>query len=260
MEYRFINYKDYKVYQDKANIFLEEISLFFGLPMENITSHHVIKYFENRYNIIFVFLDVDPYEEYFRDLGGRLASKEDLRYKGLVKNYRVQFVIKEVCDSLSGMTATSDNSERYVIYINQNAILGRVMFSILHELSHVYAHLDGNSEVKLYASMKSNVSYMSSGNYPKELQPYEDEANTLASLFLLNDKRLEKAILERKTFNDLIYENRMSGTAILNRLKNFLIYGYGISTKEALRTVLDYRRGHGDSIYTIVESVEALDK
>ncbi|WP_367007403.1 ImmA/IrrE family metallo-endopeptidase [Streptococcus sp. ZY19097] len=252
MEYRFINSADYYLYQQKANFFLAEVSHYFYLPLSAITSKHVIDYFERKYNILFVFLDVDQYEEYFRDVGGRQATKEDIKYKGLVSNYRVEFTSKEICNSLSGMTMTYDYSDRYIVYINQRPILGRVMFSILHELSHIFAHFEGSKSQRMYASMMSNVSDISTGNYPKELQPIEDEANTLASLFLLNDERLKNSILNGKNFNDLIRDNYMSGAAIMNRLKNFLVYNYCIPIQEAVQIVLDYRNGYNSTIQSIV--------
>lgn len=252
MEYRFIDSADYYLYQQKANYFLNEVSRYFNLSFTEITSKHVIDYFERKYNILFVFLDVDQYEEYFRDIGGRQATREDIKYKGIVNNCKIKFVPKELCDPLSGVTMTYDCSDRYVVYINQRPILGRVMFSILHELSHIFAHFEGNKKQRMYASMMSNVSNISTGNYPKELQPIEDEANTLASLFLLNDERLKNSILNDKNFNDLIRENYMSGAAIMNRLKNFLVYNYCIPIQEAVQIVLDYRNGYNSTIQSIV--------
>ncbi|QIX74524.1 ImmA/IrrE family metallo-endopeptidase [Streptococcus gallolyticus] len=252
MEYRFIDSADYYLYQQKANYFLNEVSRYFNLSFTEITSKHVIDYFERKYNILFVFLDVDQYEEYFRDIGGRQATREDIKYKGIVNNCKIKFVPKEFCDPLSGVTMTYDCSDRYVVYINQRPILGRVMFSILHELSHIFAHFEGNKKQRMYASMMSNVSNISTGNYPKELQPIEDEANTLASLFLLNDERLKNSILNDKNFNDLIRENYMSGAAIMNRLKNFLVYNYCIPIQEAVQIVLDYRNGYNSTIQSIV--------
>ena len=252
MEYRFIDSADYYLYQQKSNYFLNEVSRYFNLSFTEITSKHVIDYFERKYNILFVFLDVDQYEEYFRDIGGRQATREDIKYKGIVNNCKIKFVPKEFCDPLSGVTMTYDCSDRYVVYINQRPILGRVMFSILHELSHIFAHFEGNKKQRMYASMMSNVSNISTGNYPKELQPIEDEANTLASLFLLNDERLKNSILNGKNFNDLIRENYMSGAAIMNRLKNFLVYNYCIPIQEAVQIVLDYRNGYNSTIQSIV--------
>ena len=251
MEYRFVKPADYNLYQQKANYFLNEVSHYFNLSFTEITSKHVIDYFEKKYNILFVFLDVDQYEEYFREFGGRQATKEDIKYRGLVSNCKVKFVPKEVCNSLSGMTMTYDLN-RYIVYINQKPILGRVMFSILHELSHIFAHFEGGKNQRMYASMMSNVSDISTGNYPKELQPIEDEANTLASLFLLNDERLRSSILNGKDFNDLIKENYMSGAAIINRLKNFLVYNYCIPIQDAVQIVLNYRNGYNNQIQSIV--------
>ena len=252
MEYRFINSADYYLYQQKANFFLVEVSYYFNLPLSEITSKHVIDYFEKKYNILFIFLDVDQYEDYFRNIGGRQATKEDIKYRGLVNNCRVKFTSKEVCNSLSGMTMTYDHSDRYIVYINQRTILGRVMFSILHELSHIFAHFEGEKSQRMYASMMSNASDISTGCYPRELQPIEDEANTLASLFLLNDERLKASILTGKSFNDLIKENYMSGAAIMNRLKNFLVYNYCIPIQDAVRIALDYRNGYNYTVQSIV--------
>ena len=78
LEYRFIDSADYYLYQQKANYFLNEVSRYFNLSFTEITSKHVIDYFERKYNILFVFLDVDQYEEYFRDIGGRQATREDI--------------------------------------------------------------------------------------------------------------------------------------------------------------------------------------
>ncbi|VUX19263.1 Uncharacterised protein [Streptococcus pasteurianus] len=54
MEYRFIDSADYYLYQQKANYFLNEVSRYFNLSFTEITSKHVIDYFERKYNILLV--------------------------------------------------------------------------------------------------------------------------------------------------------------------------------------------------------------
>lgn len=244
MKFHLISNYDYKQYQSKANRLLYDVSRYFNKDIEDISSIDVIRYFEQHYQILFVFIDEDPYEDYFKDLGGRTATKHDLKYRGLVSNCHVKYVSKEICYQLSGMTQTIENSKRYVVYINQNTTsLGRVLFSIMHELSHIYAHYEQGMNADFYASLSSNTDYVSSGGYPKELQLIEDEANTMASIFLINDIRLKKHIQRGGTFNNLLKENIISGQAILNRLRNMLIYDFNTPSHIATQITLDYRNG-----------------
>lgn len=255
MEYHFINYSEYHFYRKKADSLITEAANFFKLCKKDITNSHIIKYFERKYDLMFIFFSADPYEEFFRDIGGRIPGREEIKYRGLVNKCKVEFVPNEVTSALSGMTTSSNKAKRYVVHINQDASLGRVIFSILHELSHIFAHFEDGSK-QVYAAMSSNIANISSGNYPKELQPIEDEANILASLFFINDDRLAKSLVSNKSFNDLLKENNISGSALLNRLKNFLVYNCNIHPGIAQSLSLDYRKGFNAEIISIVQNIQ----
>lgn len=257
LEYHLINYSEYHTYREKADRLITDIANFFKLQKSEISYTHVIKYFEHRYELMFIFFSADPYEEAFKEIGGRIASREDIRYRSLVKNCKIEFVPVEVETALSGMTTSCYEANRYVIHINQNANIGRVIFSILHELSHIFAHFE-DSSMQMYAAMSSNIANISSGNYPKDLQPIEDEANTLASLLFINDDKLTKALMSNKSFNNLLKENNISGRAMLNRLKNFLIYNCNIHPGIAQSLSLDYRKGFNAEIISILQNNHTL--
>ncbi|MGT2928445.1 ImmA/IrrE family metallo-endopeptidase, partial [Streptococcus danieliae] len=181
-----------------------------------------------------------PYK-WFRD------TKPTIKYP-LTNNSLLTQVDHCLCSVCSGMTIPDFETGRFIVYINQDVVKSRVMFTILHELTHIYCHLmDSNYEAVLVS--KTTSSY--SDTYPPEVVPLEDEANTIASILFLNDQQLLKSIKNKLTFEQLKEVSQMSTPALHNRLMNFLMYNCHCQEYYALRIVRLYRDNESEGITTL---------
>ena len=107
-----------------------------------------------------------------------------IKYRGLVSNQTVTYTDRVLCESCAGLTVPDLDLERYIIYINQHTnTKGRVIFTILHELSHIYCHLANAQHQPIYMSLMSKNA---SEKYPEELILIEKEADTVALNLILN--------------------------------------------------------------------------
>ena len=80
------------------------------------------------------------------------------------------------------------------------------------------------------------------GEYPKDLQPFEDEANIVASILYLPDETIVDLITKGYSYNEIQKQVKISKTALFNRLRNFLIYK-NITPYEATNIVTTFRNG-----------------
>ncbi|MFK4936718.1 ImmA/IrrE family metallo-endopeptidase [Lactococcus garvieae] len=138
---------------------------------------------------------------------------------------------------MSGVTVPEN--KRFVIMVNQTMPLPRIIFTILHELCHLHFHnLEENG--RIFASKFS-------GRYPDELIPFEDEANVTASLLFCPTVKLEALLNKNLSFNKIKTMTNMSRKALHSRLLNYFVHISGLSHKEALNLVLNYKEDHYSS-------------
>lgn len=245
MKYKPLTREQYFEYHSKAYQILNHIEKEKG----SISYQDVIKYFEQRYLILFNFLDYDEMKERYPELPDYQPTDKDIKYRGLVANRTVTYTDKVLCESCSGMTVPDLDLKRYIIYINQHTnTKGRVIFTILHELSHIYCHLTYTQHQPIYMSLMSKNA---SEKYPEELIPIEKEADTVASILYLTDERLKKALITRENFESIQRETHISKPALHNRLMNYLVYNLQYAESYALKLVMNYRQG-GDQIFNIL--------
>ena len=245
LEYNPLTREQYFKYHNKAYQILSQIEK----ETESISYHDVIKYFEQRYPILFNFIDYDEMKEYYPELQDYQPTDKDIKYRGLVSNQTVTYTDRVLCESCAGLTVPDLELERYIIYINQHTnTKGRVIFTILHELSHIYCHLANAQHQPIYMSLMSKNA---SEKYPEELILIEKEADTVASILYLTDERLRKALIARESFESIQYETNISKPALHNRLMNYLIYNLQYAESYALKLVLNYRQG-GEQIFNIL--------
>lgn len=245
LKYQPLTREQYFEYHGKAYQILSQI----GKEKESIHYQDVIRYFEQHYPILFNFLDYDEMKEHFPELPDYQPTDADIKYRGLVANRTVTFTDKVLCESCAGLTVPDLELGRYIIYINQHTnTKGRVIFTMLHELSHIYCHLKDNQSPSVYMSLMSKNA---SEKYPEELIPIEKEADTVASILYLTDERLRKALITRENFESIQRETHISKPALHNRLMNYLIYNLQCAENYALKLVMNYRQG-GDQIFNIL--------
>lgn len=225
-EYNIVSQERYLQYRQKAYEILGEI----GLPPKLITYKHIINHFRKTYNIKFVLFDVE-YPEF-----GIQPQINDY-FGHLLNTNIVQGVDMEFIKKCSGMIIPK--KDKYVIMINQSSgYIERIIFTILHELSHVHCHLQG----KFNRTFMSLNSEMIAGEYPKELQPFEDEANIVASILYLPDETIIDLIINSYSYQAIQEEVKISNAALFNRLRNFLIYN-NIAPYQATNIVTNFRNG-----------------
>lgn len=244
MKYRPLTREQYFNYHEKAYQILNQINQ----DNATMTFKDVINFFEKNFPILFTFLDYDEMKERYPELPDYIPSKKDIKYRNLVNNQTVTFTEKVICESCAGLTIPDKDLGRYVVYINQHTnTKGRVIFTILHELSHIYCHLENQNDKAIYMSLMSKNA---SEKYPDELVPIEKEADIVASILYITDERIKIALVNQKTFQQLQDETYISKPALHNRLMNYLMNNLSYAESYALQLVLNYRQG-GELIFNI---------
>lgn len=231
----------YQRYHDNAYRMLIDIAEHFNVYLSEVTFDLIIKFFETNFKIRFVYFESDLMYNWLPN------KKQELKYQLTTKN-ALTLVDYGFCSVCSGVTIPDFETGRYVVYINQDVVKSRVMFTILHELTHIYCHLVDSVYDKVLVS-KTSSKY--SDSYPPEIKPLEDEANTIASILFLNDQRLLKHINNGLTFDQLKEKSQMSAPALHNRLMNFLMYNCHCQEYYALSIVQAYKQDKDWAIITL---------
>lgn len=242
-----LSYDDYQKFKYTAYQILNKVSDYFERELSELSYTHIISYFEKHYPIIFNFYDFDEFGELYPELPPAIPTGNEIKFKNLVKKQSFSYQSKYLCDNCSGMTYPDIEKHRYVVSIGQRkATKGRIIFTILHELSHIFCHLEKAKANGIYLSLATSKMI---GNYPPELLVLEQEADTVASILYLSDEKIKKALSQRRTFEEIRQANSISTSALHNRLMDFLMYHVGYSESYSLKFVLDYRKG-GTQIHT----------
>lgn len=214
-EYRAVSPKFYNQCLTKANTLLDQISKTLKKPKIKITPLDIIEYFEINYNILFIFFEEAP-------------SHNINKFEGLVRNSSFECVNIKLANRLPGFTYPSNG--RIVIMVNQTLPRSRVIYTILHELCHLYFHnIEENK--KIFASKFY-------GNYSNSVLPYEDEANVIGSILFCPTPKLESLFYKNYYFNKMVLVTNMSHKALHNRLVNYLHYTLRLPRPQALELVL----------------------
>ena len=89
------------------------------------------------------------------------------------------------------------------------------------------------------------------GKYPPELLPFEDEANIIASILFCSNNRLEHMLKTKYSFKDMCRQNKMSASAMHNRLLNYFEHTLNMPHRLSLGYVWGLRRNDKKYIYGI---------
>lgn len=231
----------YQRYHSNAYRMLVDTAEYHEVQLSQVTFELIIDFFEANFNIIFNYFESNLLYTWFPN------KKQELKYP-LTSRNTLSLVDNTFCSVCSGMTIPDFESGRYVVYINQDVVKPRVMFTLLHELAHIYCHLMDTDYEQVLVS-KTSSSY--SDSYPEHIAPLEEEANVIASILFLNDQQLLNHIKYGVSFELLMETSQMSAPALHNRLMNFLMFNCNCQESYALSIVLDYRNNDDWAIRTL---------
>lgn len=237
-EYQHVSTEKYMGYVGKANLLLSDISKLYNIEVKQIGYQDIISFFQNRFNIRFAFFEADPAEIFKLDDNWPPTPDDSswIKYKRLVDKPDFQFLPMQIVERISGITIPS--GKRTLIMINQDRVIQRVIFTILHELCHFYFHILDNKKNQVFVSLSNDHI---EGQYSPELLPFENEANNIASILFCSTERVEYMLLNKYTFKDMCGATGMSEPAMHNRLLNYFEHMLHLPNRLALNYVFKIR-------------------
>ncbi|MDB1690080.1 ImmA/IrrE family metallo-endopeptidase [Enterococcus casseliflavus] len=240
-EYREIDYLDYNLYSTHAYDLLNSISDWAQTPISEITYLTIIDYFSNKFDIEVVYFDNKPCP---------INSKHDFIHPEVIE------VTKAFSKRVSGFTVSSASGSRFKLFLRKYNSKQRMIFTLLHELVHIYFHCSDRDYMQIFASVDVD------GFYPDEILPFEDEANVIASILYLNNEKLIEYLDEGLSFDRILVKHCISRKALHNRINNYLIYDVGLNPKVAF---FNYLLPYKDEVYgndgiTHLQSLMAMSK
>lgn len=250
-EYRPVSTEQYSKYFEKAQSLLKDISDDSSLPIQKLNYKDIIKYFQENFNLHFSFYDIDPIEKCGNKSWVRaIPTNGWIRYKNLIPGASFSSLDKEIVERVSGFTIP--NGKRTLIMINQNCSFQRLVFTILHEMCHFYYHVRDELKAAVFVSLTSEKI---EGNYSKEMIPFEDEANNIASMIFCPTQKLEEMLLIKMSFREMCAYAGMSTPAMHNRLLNYLEHVQRMPHEVALNYVLKFRKRDTQTINLIINRI-----
>lgn len=227
-EYREIDASDYLSYSENALSLLSSISKWAEMPTSEITYSIIIDYFVKHFDIEIIFFDSSSgtYKSIYDFLNPEILEVDVTFYK-----------------RVSGLTVTNGSS--YKIFLHKYKNKQRRIFTLLHELVHIYFHCSDNSYMQIFASMDVR------SHYPDEILPFEYEANVIASILYLNNEKLVQYLEEGTSFDTILSRHCISRRALHNRIKNYLIYDLGLNKNVAVSKYLIPYRGEAYGDYAV---------
>ncbi|EPH90998.1 hypothetical protein D922_02835 [Enterococcus faecalis 06-MB-DW-09] len=251
-EYQRVPREVYEEYAEKADLLLLDISRSQNIEIKNIKYTDVILFFQSRFNIHFAFFEADPGEIFQLDdeWPHTCADNTWVRYTDLVHDPDFQFLPLQIVDRISGITIPS--GKRTLIMVNQDRVIQRVIFTVLHELCHFYFHILDNKKSQVFVSLSND---QIEGHYAPELVPFETEANNIASILFCPTERLEYMIIEKYTFKDMCRSVGMSEPAMHNRLLNYFEHVLQLASHLALNFVLKIRKQNINIYPSIIHKI-----
>lgn len=224
-EFENVDHETYYQNQEIALNILSEVSKYYLISINQIRYWHVINFFFDHYDIRFlIFKDKTANfgnESTSSDLSTDLcAFNAFMSLKNIhIKARQINLVNHQFSDNVDGLTV--NQNKKHAMLINQTAnYFPRFIFTVLHELSHIYLAESSDNYLGLVAKINEYKTY--GDPYPQELRPIETGANIIASELFVNKLALEEAINSNKTFDEMRLTFGISKGALHNRLLNYL--------------------------------------
>lgn len=229
IEFRYVNRETYISYYRKANNLLWKIAIYHNKKISHLFYNDVISYFEDNFKILFTFFEQDE-------------TITNIRFDNLVQRKRLFLLDKsEGLHNLRGLSVPA-SEDKTVIYLNQkDCPLERMIFTILHELCHIYFHIFccNENDKQRYQNLTAKHAI---GEYSNEGEVMETEANTIASLIYLPKEQLEFFLARGTSFGDIHQQSTISYSALHNRVLNYLAHVINLGYNEALVLLKDYEQ------------------
>lgn len=253
-EYSRVSKKDYSICQAVADTIISDASGFYSIAKENIRYYHVINFLNFNYSPdnIFCFSkeptvigkqypELNRFNNLLSSIGLNLSCS-DIRYE---KNSFVQTV--------DGITLFIEHKPIVFLNASSNQFYSHVIFTIIHELIHVYESFNDKKYMKAAALIgNAKASRM---EYPEELQPIENKANVITSLLYIPSCSLSKSILFQ-SFAELCSSYTASWSAMHNRLFNYFFYELGWNEYTARKAVFAFRNSDLNDIRLFREKIK----
>lgn len=238
-EYSMVNDESYNQCKEVANEVLSDVALTYSIDKRNIRYNHIVNYLNFNYS---------PYDILCFSKKPTSISKgypEINRFNNLLTSVGLNMRCSDIRYEKDSFVNTVDGLTVFVekepiIFLNASSVqyYPHVIFTIIHELIHVYEAQD-NSDYMEAAALIGN-SKLSGDKYPKELQPIEDRANVIASMLYVPSCSLSENIL-KQSFSELCSTYTTSWAAMHNRIFNYLFYEQGWDKYSAKNAVFAFR-------------------
>jgi Zn-dependent peptidase ImmA (M78 family) len=253
-EYQHVPTEMYNRYAEKANLLLQDIAYSRNIEIKDIRYKDIISFFQTKFNLHFAFFEADPAEIFKLDdeWPPTPVNLSWIKYKDLVYKPDFQFLPAEIVERISGVTIPS--GKRTLIMVNQDRVIQRVIFTILHELCHFYFHILDKQKSQVFVSLSTN---QIEGHYSPELIPFENEANNIASILFCPAERLEYMLIKKYTFKDMCRSTGMSEPAMHNRLLNYFEHILHLTHRLALSYVFKIRNQNINIYPSIIYKINA---
>lgn len=205
---------DYHMYFNiinKIKPYMTEIADFFGIEYKKLRYYHIIRYVQEALNVKII--------EY------SFSSKLN--------------------NIIAGSLYEKDGE--IIICLNSNLKKGRRIFTILHEIKHLFidiplgisSHFDDQLHLKF-----------------EDKSMIEIEADTIASYMFSTDTALKEAIFDSKlSYEELRLEFGYSKKALETRLRNFLVFTIHMTYQSAQELIENYIKGKNYLTFVIDEAI-----
>lgn len=213
--------------EDVSDSILRKVCASEGKTLASVRYMDVINYMTETFDIRFAVFN---------------GSSMGLNQLLLAHGIRHVIVAKEVetdpvFDNLvSGVTIPDEN--KAAVLINGSMFFPRIVFTILHELAHLYQYFETPNYMRVFA-LKQNTDPADA--YPEELIPYENAANVIASTLFVSNEALIQSINRGLSFNQMMSDFNMSRPALHNRIFDYLVHDLTMNRSMALNFVLQMR-------------------
>lgn len=225
-EYRNMSNDDYNSTEYVAEGIASATCLYKNKSMMDIDYHDVLDYFNYSHNLKFVSFGTNA------NFVDQCVNMRKLGI-GSVKYSEIDPVFQ---DAVCGFTIPT--AKRAIVLLNGSLYYPRLVFTVLHELSHVFSFYTNPSYLKAFTILNSSDP---ASTYPEEILPYENAANAMASNLLINTPALCRSLTTGTTFNQLIKKYTISQSALHNRIWDYLVHYLEWDQQIAYNFLMKYR-------------------
>ena len=235
-EYEAVDPLIYEQASEVASEIIENASVYYNIQRNQVRYQHVINY------LMHIFDDVDVYG-FTSDSANQQkldAFNNFLSYPLCLDIHCLHIKQQSTTFSktVSGFTVFDSFGPLVFINADYQQAQGSIIFTIIHELVHVYKARQNPNYEKVVAMITNSVLHQEF--YPIELRPIETETNIIASRLYASDEVLKQDVMNLN-FYEMLRKYTISTSALHNRLINYFTYNCGLNCNQALTAVMAFR-------------------